>query len=954
LITGAAESPTGSQNVASITAEAGQTANDFTAVINWGDKHTSDGSIAPGAGAGTFLIAGNHQYKIQGDYQISVTIHHDGDPNVTVESTARIADAQVDARGINKVVAVEGGAFADQAVATFTDRGGPEILSHYSANIDWGDHSTSAGTISFDQASGVFTVRGDHRYVEEGVYSTHVTIRDADSAASTVAGHVVVLDQSPIVTGGFSFGATEGVASDSQTVATFTDPAGPEGLNAYLAIVYWGDGTRSHGDLSVDNHGVFTVRGAHTYAEEGPYVIHVTVQHKGAADVTVESLASVDDQPVMPTGGFTFQAVEGNASDGQVVATFVDPAGAEDPANYSATIDWGDHSQSDGEIVSSGSGFSVLGSHIYAEQGSYHITVTIHHGSSAVTSAESTASITDAPVGVATGTNNSLSEGDAFNGTVATFHDDNPNATAEDFSANINWGDGHTSAGTVIRNNDGSFSVVGSNTFVDDGSFTAQVTIVDHGGLQTSTTSLFSVGAIAPSLTLSGEIVGQADTVYTLHLSALEHGTDHITSFTIDWNDGTVQTVQVGSNATDFSVTHTYTDAPNFYSISASFTDEDGTHSASNAQALTILVPGLDLSDTVSGIFTPANQGQHLTLPGTMWATYNFPSTALSSDFIKVLLGRYHTNPEGTDLPEGTPLAYADVHLQFHVSGQPGGSVTLHFFLPPGLDPKSVVPQFFDGSDWKVIIPESVKSGIDSAGNNFIEVTLSADSLPAPILLTHTVFTIAVVTPAPATTTLIIPPLVMASSTTTTDVGGSFQATASFVQSTQLTLGLSASPERAGSGGGDNRELDAMADDPLLEPLELLLSGQQPDEKSLKQPKKPVNPTPAEEKKGVQNTPRKQPPHVEKQLLAQEPALTASGTDVLAGDIMFEEIFNDSIGRFSGAAVRDALFEHESVGESKSDVTTQAALAAIVLLNPAARRRDRKRKAHRTNPTIGR
>ena len=50
--------------------------------------------------------------------------------------------------------------------------------------------------------------------------------------------------------------------------------------------------------------------------------------------------------------------------------------------------------------------------------------------------------------------------------TVATFTDANPSATAGDFTATIDWGDGQTTTGTVTEKN-GVFSVAGSNTYAD-------------------------------------------------------------------------------------------------------------------------------------------------------------------------------------------------------------------------------------------------------------------------------------------------------------------------------------------------------------------------------------------------------------------------------------------------------------------------------------------------------
>ena len=56
--------------------------------------------------------------------------------------------------------------------------------------------------------------------------------------------------------------------------------------------------------------------------------------------------------------------------------------------------------------------------------------------------------------------------------TVATFTDANPNATVSDFTATITWGDGSTSAGTVVATGNG-FAVNGAHTYADEGSYLA-------------------------------------------------------------------------------------------------------------------------------------------------------------------------------------------------------------------------------------------------------------------------------------------------------------------------------------------------------------------------------------------------------------------------------------------------------------------------------------------------
>jgi hypothetical protein len=68
----------------------------------------------------------------------------------TASSTALVADAALTAQ--------EGSQFGG-IVATFTDPGGPEALSDYSAAINWGDGHTSVGTVASDGSDG-FNVMG--------------------------------------------------------------------------------------------------------------------------------------------------------------------------------------------------------------------------------------------------------------------------------------------------------------------------------------------------------------------------------------------------------------------------------------------------------------------------------------------------------------------------------------------------------------------------------------------------------------------------------------------------------------------------------------------------------------------------------------------------------------------------------------------------------------------------
>ena len=205
--------------------------------------------------------------------------------------------------------------------------------------------------------------------------------------------------------------AAEGASTGSQTLATFADANA--NINSLSAVVSWGDGlsdtlTAANGGIVANADGSFSVVGSHVYAEEGAgLTLSVQVVDANGATVSASSTANVADPAVVAKGGMSLSAVQGSPLTGAVVATFVDPGGAEpnaaDPSgvHYSADINWGDGSVSAGTIAfdAATSTFKVLGDHTYAAAGSYAIAVAIHHESAPDALATSAATITaPAPV----------------------------------------------------------------------------------------------------------------------------------------------------------------------------------------------------------------------------------------------------------------------------------------------------------------------------------------------------------------------------------------------------------------------------------------------------------------------------------------------------------------------------------------------------------------------------
>jgi hypothetical protein len=233
-------------------------------------------------------------------------------------------------------------------------------------------------------------------------------------------------------------------------------------------------------------HASFTYTGSHgagTDSDSATFTNSAGAQEK--ATTTVNWTPAIT-----ATAGSNMTGTEGTSISG-TVATFSDADSGASASEYSATINWGDGKTSTGTISGTPSQFKVTGSHTYAEEGSFTITVTITDVDNSANTAtvSEKATISDAALH-ATGVTPTLS-GSTASGNVATFTDANPGGTVSDFTATINWGDGKTTTGTVSKTSSG-FAVSGSHDYGKSGTFTITTTIKDKGGASAKATVTIS------------------------------------------------------------------------------------------------------------------------------------------------------------------------------------------------------------------------------------------------------------------------------------------------------------------------------------------------------------------------------------------------------------------------------------------------------------------------------
>jgi hypothetical protein len=207
--------------------------------------------------------------------------------------------------GANPVVTPRGAAIstaegpATMTAAAFTDAG-TAVAGNYSATIDWGDSSSSAG--AFNASGQGVSVAGTHFYKEEGSYTVTTRVHQGIAFTLIVNSKAAVVDSQLTAAQVPTVNAKEGRSTGTVTVATFTDPGGSEPVGDYKAVINWGDKSATVAGTIVDGgNGHFRVTASHLYHEEGTYTLTVTLTHDSLPAVVASGKARVTDPSLAAT-----------------------------------------------------------------------------------------------------------------------------------------------------------------------------------------------------------------------------------------------------------------------------------------------------------------------------------------------------------------------------------------------------------------------------------------------------------------------------------------------------------------------------------------------------------------------------------------------------------------------------------------------------------------------------
>jgi PKD repeat protein len=472
----------------------------------------------------------------------------------------------------------------------------PGTNDTHTASVNWGDASTSPGTVV--ETAGAGSVSRSHVYAAPGLYTVVVTVTD-DNGGSATSTTQIRVNSSPTVSAGGPYSGVEGTGVPLN--GTVTDPDGDTVTVSWTRTIV----TAPAGTICTFT-GTTTLTPALTCNDQATVNVTLNVTDgfnpavSDTAQVTVANAAPV----VAPPTATPNPVAVGTAT--ALGAAFTD-SGKHD--SHTATIAWGDSSTSAGtvsETPGSGAG-TVAASHTYTTPGTYTVTVTVHDG--VVGGTNTTTIVVNGGPSASAGGPYSGYEGSyiVLNGTVGDPEDD-PGGILWTFTKVADPGTTCTTKYTTtlhpkIKCTDD--AVVTATMRVSDGINapiyrTATITILNKPptiGTVCLPTSPVSVGTTA-KISASFADAGRNDT--------------HTAS--IDWGDGTssVGTIDEDDGSGTAYGSHVYT-SPGAYKVTVTITDDDGgattavsTKSIVVYSTSTGFVTGGGYIDSPSGSYTPA------------------------------------------------------------------------------------------------------------------------------------------------------------------------------------------------------------------------------------------------------------------------------------------------------------------------------------------------------------
>lgn len=257
-------------------------------------------------------------------------------------------------------------------------------VSHYSATIDWGDGSSSAGVIE-DHGNNNYGVRGSHTYANLGDYPVIVRFSADDGRSVTAQSRAQIRNGRLVSMATNGHDVYEGDSKRFE-LARFADENRLSAPSEYSASIKWGDGAVSQGQVTraaTTGSPFFVVTATHRYVHWGTYPVAVSIRDDEGATLAAPTTIRANEQSFEywnSTGGF--RGVGESAT--WTVSCIRDANRFGRASDFSARTQWGDGTKSAAVVRAArsqcapvGADYSVEATHTYKKAGKFNPTTTI-------------------------------------------------------------------------------------------------------------------------------------------------------------------------------------------------------------------------------------------------------------------------------------------------------------------------------------------------------------------------------------------------------------------------------------------------------------------------------------------------------------------------------------------------------------------------------------------------
>ena len=292
------------------------------------------------------------------------------------------------------------------------------------------------------------------------------------------------LAQLPLLVPGAPTNVTA-VPGDGHAAVSWTAPAdGGSPITQYTV-------TSDPGEQAATVDGTTTTAVVTGLSNGTPYTFTVTATNAvgaGASSAPSDAIVPANLPPAVQAIG-DFAVGEGEALD-LALASSTDPDLSD---THTWVIDWGDGTTTTGAVTEPSSTGSVSGSHTYADDGIYTVTVTVTDSAGGVGSDGVTVTVNNVAPIVDAGPDWTATGPSLILGRVVTYTDP---GVLDTHTAVIDWGDGTVEAATIDQS---AMTIEGSHRYDETGVYTVTFTVTDDDGGSGSDSLLLDV-QVAPAV----------------------------------------------------------------------------------------------------------------------------------------------------------------------------------------------------------------------------------------------------------------------------------------------------------------------------------------------------------------------------------------------------------------------------------------------------------------------